>query len=75
MRSSGRVTTLIVSSRARFRSRLGFYAGVMLMLWVMGRLDEARSRPVAWTDEELGVAIPYIASPVVPNLATLPGGR
>ncbi len=70
------MTTLVISPRQRLLNRVGFYLGVLLLLWAMGRLDASRTVPAAeWTDEELGVARAYIASPVWPDPATRSLGR
>ena len=70
------MTTLVLTSRQRLYSRVGFYLAVLLMLWAMGRLDASRTLSTShWTDEELGVARPYIASPVWPESAIRSLGR
>lgn len=66
--------TLGVPRRHRHLSRVLFYLGVLLLLWLMGRM-EPLAGPETLTDEELGVARPYIASPEMPWVATLPQGR
>ncbi len=62
--------------RDRQISRFAFYLIILLMLWVMGRLDPSRTLDVSgMSDEALGVAPVYIASPVTPEFAKLPPGR
>lgn len=51
-----------------------FYLGVTLVLWGMGWMTQPPASLEA-TDEELGAARPYIASPEIPWHATLPQGR
>lgn len=79
MRSRGGVTTLVVSSRDRFLSRIGFYTAVVLLLWASNRLDAPRTVGIpGWSDEELGVARAYIGSSEWPEIASkrqLPMGR
>lgn len=68
--------TLGVPPHHRALSRIGFYLGVALILWAMGRLEQpGAALPQGWSDEELGVSPVYIASPVMPRYATLPQGR
>lgn len=68
--------TLGVPRHHRAISRVVFYLGVGLVLTIMGRLTEPPPLdvPREWTDEELGVARVYIASPVWPEGA-IPRGR
>lgn len=57
-------------------SRVVFYLGVSVVLTIMGRLTEPAPQTVTrqWSDEELGVARVYIASPIWPETA-IPRGR
>ena len=71
---SGRMPTLGVPRSHRQISRVIFYLGVALIFWVIGELSPQAVSHVP-TDEELGAAPPFIASPVVPWYATLPQGR
>ena len=57
-------------------SRIGFYLGVVVIMWAMGRLESRQpAMPTGWSDAELGVARAYIASPEMPEYAKLPQGR
>ena len=51
-----------------------FYVGVMIVLWVMGRFTQPEASLLP-SDDQLGVARPFIGSPEVPWFATLPQGR
>ncbi|MCB1076439.1 MAG: hypothetical protein KDM64_01315 [Verrucomicrobiae bacterium] len=58
----------------RHISRVVFYVGVMIVLWVMGRFTQPEASLLP-SDDQLGVARPFIGSHEVPWFATLPQGR
>ena len=76
MRSTEGMPSLGASRKQRQISRVGFYLGMVLIMWAMGRLESRQASVVTgWTDEELGVARAYVASPEMPEYAKLPQGR
>jgi hypothetical protein len=76
MRSTEGMPSLGASRHQRMISRIGFYLGVVLIMWAMGRLESRQpAMPNGSSDGELGVARAYIASPEMPEYARLPQGR
>ena len=63
------MTAIGITRNQRVASRVLFYLGVVITMWVMNALSP-RPADAQLSDEAVGAAKVYIASPVVPESAS-----